>query len=97
MTGPTTQAGRPPHGYTLAARPGLKRGCYCGEDFTSMTDLNRHVWAAALAECRARIERTIDLMREQEPSDDEKPGWYWDGWTAALDAFEEVLVEGMEP
>jgi hypothetical protein len=51
----------------------------------------------ALPEREERIWPEIGRLRKQSPSDAAKPGWYWDGWHAALDAFEEVLVEGLTP
>ena len=86
--GPTTLAAA-----VLAALP----PGWCGHD-TMLTqqeaeDMGRHAAQQAVAAERARIVRETEWLQVRSPSDDEKPGWYWDGWHAAIAAVL-AIVEG---
>ena len=35
---------------------------------------------------RQRITEEVEFLTVRSPSDDDKPGWYWDGWHAACAA-----------
>ena len=53
-------------------------------------------WAQPSMERDAEIERItheIEFLTVHGPSDDDKPGWYWDGWHAALAALHATLGE----
>jgi len=54
-------------------------------------EYDRDLVRDALTALRARVE----WLTVRSPSDDEKPGWYWDGWHAAIDSILTLTDEAM--
>jgi hypothetical protein len=48
--------------------------------------------AAARRE-RERIANEVEFLAVRSPSDGDKPGWYWDGWHAAIAAIAAELAD----